>query len=103
MLRAVQESLTNVRKHARAHSVALTLSYMEDLVVLDVRDDGVGFGAGASANGAGGFGLIAMRESVVELGGSLNIESEIGEGTTLTVTLPRLHTAEHAIPTAEVR
>ena len=113
LLRALQESLANVRKHARAGSVAVTLSYMEDLVVLDVRDDGVGFGGHGtgggtqqaerrtSADGTSGFGLVAMRERVAQLGGSLTIESEKGEGTTLTVSLPRLHTAEMAIPQRE--
>jgi signal transduction histidine kinase len=100
LLRALQESLANVHKHARARSVAATLSYMEDLVVLDVRDDGSGFVPDQLARGggtAGGFGLRAMRERVEELGGIVSIESEPGEGTTLTVTLPRLHTAEHPI------
>ena len=110
LLRALQESLANVRKHARARSVAVTLSYMEDLVVLDVRDDGVGFGGNGTGThraerrtnpGASGFGLVAMRERVAQLGGSLTIESEKGEGTTLTVSLPRLHTAEMAIPQRE--
>ena len=43
LLRAAQEALANVARHARATRVGLTLSYMEDLVTLDVRDDGVGF------------------------------------------------------------
>ena len=47
LLRAAQEALTNVARHARASRVGLTLSYMEDLVTLDVRDDGVGFDPGA--------------------------------------------------------
>ena len=107
LLRALQESLANVRKHAAARNVAVTLSYMEDLVVLDVRDNGVGMTPNGAALGAvrvsgdgdGRFGLRAMRERVEQLGGSVTIESEPGEGTTLTVALPRLHTAEMAIPT----
>ena len=43
LLRAAQEALANVARHAGATRVGLTLSYMEDLVTLDVRDDGVGF------------------------------------------------------------
>ncbi|GAA2757438.1 sensor histidine kinase [Actinopolymorpha rutila] len=43
LLRTAQEALTNVAKHARATRVGLTLSYMEDVVSLDVRDDGIGF------------------------------------------------------------
>ena len=52
-------------RHAHASRVGLTLSYMEDVVTLDVRDDGDGFEPGAvNANGAGGFGLTAMRQRV---------------------------------------
>ena len=43
LLRAAQEALANIAKHARAGQVVVTLSYMEDVVGLDVRDDGVGF------------------------------------------------------------
>ena len=52
LLRAAQEALTNVARHARASRVGLTLSYMEDLVTLDVRDDGVGFTLTATATGS---------------------------------------------------
>ncbi len=55
LLRAAQEALANVGRHARASRVGLTLSYMEDVVTLDVRDDGVGF----TPNGSPGFGLTA--------------------------------------------
>jgi signal transduction histidine kinase len=114
LLRAVQESLANVRKHANAKRVTVTLSYMEDLVVLDVRDDGVGLSPDAAPAGSPSamvrtsgemtrFGLVAMRERVEQLGGWLTIESEPGEGTTVTVALPRLHTAEMPVPTATAR
>ena len=85
LLRAAQESLQNAHKHAGAGSVDLTLSCMEDLVVLDVHDDGAGFGSNGNA---GGFGLRAMRERVEQLGGRLLIESHEGEGTTVVVELP---------------
>jgi signal transduction histidine kinase len=49
LLRAVQETLSNIRRHARASRAHVTLSYMEDVVVLDVHDDGVGFTAVANA------------------------------------------------------
>ncbi len=99
LLRAVQEALTNVRKHARASQVAVTLSYMGDLVVLDVQDDGVGFApaevrAPPAAGTIGGFGLSAMRERVEQLGGTLLVESVPGEGTTLVVEIPVPSTSE---------
>ena len=93
LLRAAQEALTNVRKHARASRAVLTLSYMDDRVALDVRDNGVGFAPdGAYAllgeGGATGFGLKAMRERAERAGGALLVESEPGSGTTIAVELP---------------
>ena len=89
LLRVAQEALSNVRKHAGARQVMLTLSYLEDLVVLDVQDDGAGFSPGTATNGPeGGFGLRAMRERVEQLGGLLLVESVPGEGTTLAVHVP---------------
>ena len=66
---------------------------MEDLVALDVRDDGAGFHPAVSPAGAGdhersGLGLRGMRERVEQLGGTLQVESSPGEGTTLAVELP---------------
>jgi signal transduction histidine kinase len=94
LLRAAQEALTNVAKHARASRVGLTLSYMEDLVTLDVRDDGVGFipPSGKRVNGSvsGGFGLTGMRQRVQRLAGRLVIESEPGGGTAVSATVPAI-------------
>lgn len=93
LFRVAQEALTNVRKHAGASRVALTLSYLGDAIALDVRDDGAGFDptvapARARTRGAGGFGLTGMRERIEECGGTLSVESAPGEGTTLAVCLP---------------
>ena len=103
LLRVAQEALANVAKHAGASRAGVTLSYMEDVVSLDVRDDGAGF-AVTERNGhlagetpaAGGFGLIAMRQRVSRLAGQLEIESEPGAGTAVSASLP-------AIPLGEVR
>ena len=89
LLRAAQEAMTNVRKHARARRTVLTLSYMGDRVTLDVTDDGVGCAPGATEVGPeGGFGLRAMRERIEGAGGTLLVESEVGGGTTLVAGLP---------------
>jgi signal transduction histidine kinase len=94
LFRVAQEALSNVRKHARGASrVALTLSYMGDTVALDARDDGEGFDLDREAERkrdqhSGGFGLKGMRERVESVGGTLSVESVIGEGTTLAVKLP---------------
>ncbi|WP_275292830.1 sensor histidine kinase [Amycolatopsis sp. La24] len=93
LLRTAQEALSNVAKHARAKRVGLTLSYMPDLVTLDVRDDGVGFEPNAKrANGStnGGFGLSGMRQRVQRLAGRLDIESEPGRGTAISATVPAI-------------
>jgi signal transduction histidine kinase len=93
LLRTAQEALTNVAKHAKAGRVGLTLSYMADLVTLDVRDDGVGFDPLARrGNGAatGGFGLAGMRQRVQRLAGRLEIESEPGGGTAISASVPAI-------------
>ena len=94
LLRTAQEALTNVAKHAGATRVGLTLSYMEDLVTLDVRDDGVGFvtvngsGPRRPRNDQGGFGLSGMRQRVEGVAGTLEIESEPDGGTAICAAIP---------------
>ncbi|PKO12762.1 MAG: two-component sensor histidine kinase [Chloroflexi bacterium HGW-Chloroflexi-10] len=95
LLRAAQESLANVRKHASAHRVNLTMTYMQNEVILDVQDDGRGFDpALLSRPGAqsGGYGIFSLRERARELGGSFTIESEAGAGTTVVMQLPLYNT-----------
>ncbi|MFI5954026.1 sensor histidine kinase [Cryptosporangium sp. NPDC051539] len=90
LLRVVQEALTNVTKHAAATRVGVTLTYLEDAVMLDVRDDGVGFdpdSVGMRADGTG-MGLAAMRDRLARVDGTLIVESTPGEGTALVATLP---------------
>ena len=97
LLRVAQEALANVRKHARAGRTALTLSYMNDLVALDARDDGAGFDPSTKSAGSvrdGGFGLETMHERVESLGGTLSVESIPGEGTSLAVELPLSRSSE---------
>jgi signal transduction histidine kinase len=97
LLRTAQEALANVAKHAGAARVGVTLSYMDDQVALDVRDDGRGFDPLAAAAAParpdgpapdGGFGLVAMRQRIEALSGTLQIESEPGYGTGLSASVP---------------
>jgi len=91
LLRVAQEALANVRRHAAASRVIATLSYLDDAVALDVRDDGVGFEAASQASTTlftGGVGLQTMLERAEELGGFRRIESGRGEGTAVVVQLP---------------
>jgi signal transduction histidine kinase len=92
LLRTAQEALANVAKHAQAQSVMLTLSYMDDQVSLDVRDDGVGLTAPRANAHTGGFGLTAMRQRVEGLDGTLVIESGPGTGTTIAASIPAIPT-----------
>lgn len=94
LLRVAQEALANVRKHARADRVAATLTYLDDVVMLDVRDDGVGFDPAPRRNHTrwqqhgGGFGLTAMRERMEQHGGTFTVESSPGAGTSIVAALP---------------
>ncbi|WP_214411692.1 sensor histidine kinase [Sphaerisporangium fuscum] len=85
LLRAAQEGLANVAKHARAGRVAITLTYMDDEVTLDVFDDGTGFDPAVRGRG---YGLAAMNERAAAVGGTLTVESAPGEGTALCLRIP---------------
>ena len=116
LLRAAQEALANVARHARAGNVTLTLRYLDDEVTLDVCDDGCGFdpspalpahavagvaatvpavavlaplgsGVGSAAD-MGGFGLTAMRERIEGLSGALRVQSAPGAGTIVSARVP---------------
>ena len=87
LLRAAQESLANVRKHAGATSVLIRLTMSAEGVGIEVRDDGTGFSPTATAAGAG-FGLAAMRGRVEDSGGSVQVESAPGRGTRVQVLIP---------------
>ncbi|MGW1137533.1 sensor histidine kinase [Streptomyces zhihengii] len=89
LLRIAQGALANVREHAGATTAAVTLTYLDDQVVLDVADDGRGFEPAATAPaGVRGHGLPAIRARVQQLGGTLTIESAPGEGTVLSAAIP---------------
>jgi signal transduction histidine kinase len=91
VFRIVQEGLTNIVRHARAGSVTVRLLQEQDEVTLEIRDDGVGFDPqwleAPEADGRG-LGLRGMRERVAILGGSLQIESAVGKGTTVRIRFP---------------
>jgi two-component system sensor histidine kinase UhpB len=84
--RCVQESLTNALRHARPKRVSVELSHSADReeLALTVRDDGCGMQPGTPV----GFGIRGMQERVEGLGGRCRIESEMGGGTRVRITLP---------------
>ncbi|MFJ3224733.1 sensor histidine kinase [Streptomyces sp. NPDC086783] len=91
LLRIAQGALANVREHSGARTATLTLTLLDDRVVLDVADDGRGFVPGelsASAPGVRGHGVPAMRARVRRLGGTLTVESAPGEGAVLSAAIP---------------
>jgi signal transduction histidine kinase len=91
LYRIVQESLSNVGKHAQAQHVSVTAAEAEDgLIHLRIHDDGVGFDTSRKAEllREGHFGLAGMGERVRMVGGSLEVHSTLGEGTTIEVALP---------------
>ncbi|MDD0842079.1 PAS domain-containing sensor histidine kinase [Pseudomonas sp. Gutcm_11s] len=83
LFRVLQEALTNVLRHAQAHSVEITLEVQGRELYLGVSDDGRGFEVAAQR--AQSFGLVGMRERVLMLGGRLHLDSRPGEGTSLSV------------------
>jgi PAS domain S-box-containing protein len=88
MLRIIREALTNARRHSGALNVIVTLTVEEEDMVAEVSDDGRGLGPGA----APGVGLKSMRERAAILGGKLEIESAVGQGTRVRLRVPMLQT-----------
>ncbi|GAA1614508.1 sensor histidine kinase [Kribbella karoonensis] len=90
LLRITQEALANVSKHAAATRVGVTLSFMDDEVTVDIRDDGKGFDPLAlpARSGTGGFGLDGMRARAERIAGSLTVEAEPGFGTAISAHVP---------------
>ncbi len=89
LLRTARGALANVREHAGASRVAVTLTYLPDEVALDVRDDGCGFEPGqVRPSGTRGRGLAGIRDRAAGLGGHAEVESAPGDGTTVSVRFP---------------
>ncbi len=89
LVRTTRGALANVREHAGARRVVLTVTYHLDEVVLDVRDDGRGFDPEqVRPRGSRGRGLAGIRDRAAELGGRADVESAPGEGTTVSVRFP---------------
>jgi len=91
LLLVAQEAMLNAARHAAATATTVRLHVPPpgDAIVLEVADDGRGFDPAARPGGAQGhFGLDGMRERVERIGGTLDIQSAPGQGTTVTVRLP---------------
>jgi len=84
--RVMQECLTNVSKHAKAHCLNINVLQDKKNIYMEIEDDGLGFDATKNSNG---YGLAGMKERVQGLFGSMTIEASVGHGTKITVTLPK--------------
>ncbi len=92
VFRLVQEALNNIKKHANAKKVTINLELLDNELKLHMADNGTGFDINTlkknSENINGGFGLISMKERVELLNGEFEIDSVVGKGTRLNITVP---------------
>lgn len=89
--RIVQEAMTNIMRHAKASRVQIIIRRQNDFIKLEIQDNGLGFDARKSLQGAKvgqTLGLLGMQERAQQLGGTLLIQSTLGEGTYVCATLP---------------
>ena len=85
LFRIMQESMTNIVRHAQAHHVYISLKNCDGQLVLTVRDDGIGY----EVPRKGGVGLVSMQERAMAMGGDFHVGRHgQGRGTEITVTLP---------------
>ncbi len=95
IFRVLQESLSNIVRHAQASEVEVALAQDADAIVLRISDNGIGMQPGDHGKRAA-FGLKSIRERVHALGGELRIDSQAGSGTALAIHLPRQAGQRHA-------
>ncbi len=87
LFRILQESLTNVARHANASCVHITLERKAERLHMQIADDGIGIYPGERRK-AKSFGLIGIRERISSIGGELKIDSTVGQGTVLQLSIP---------------
>jgi len=89
LYRIVQEGLSNVTRHAHATSVRIRLAVREEVVVLEIEDDGIGFDSAHPEPSTGrGFGVLGMMERAAIIGGVARVESTPGKGTRISIRIP---------------
>ena len=94
LFRIAQEAISNARKHADCQSLDVQLTIEDNSLTLRISDDGVGFAVDDDALSPEHFGLMTMRERVLQIGGVIDIASTRTNGTTVRVTIP-VNTATH--------
>ena len=91
LYRAIRELLINISKHSNAHNVYIDIRRIEDSICIIVKDDGIGLDIAGLESKKGklkGFGLFSIQERLANIGGSFDIKSKPGQGTTVTLTAP---------------
>jgi signal transduction histidine kinase len=97
LLRILQEAVTNAVKHSGGGTIEVSLDCTPQMLYLTIMDDGVGFNAADGADSQPGhYGLIGMRERAAQIGGVLQLQSEPGHGTKVTLSLPLSSATNHA-------
>jgi signal transduction histidine kinase len=99
VFRIVQEALTNVRKHAAARRVAVTMAVEDEALVVTLADDGQGFAAAASSAGDWPhYGLQAMRERATAVGGAIDLTASDGAGAVVRLAVPLSRAVAATVP-----
>jgi NarL family two-component system sensor histidine kinase LiaS len=88
LFRVVQEALANVARHSEANGVEILLLYSKEEIAITVTDDGHGFDVTGERSG---FGLSSMRQRAEAAGGDFRVDSVLGEGTSVSCTVPVTH------------
>jgi signal transduction histidine kinase len=88
LLRIVREAVNNAVKHSGADTITVSLHNKPDKLTLTIQDDGSGFDRDHASPGPGHYGLIGMKERASQIGATLEVNSQPGEGTTISVILP---------------
>jgi len=91
VFRIAQEAITNIARHAGAENVSIELEFTDSAFILNIEDDGYGFDPQkvmAREKGNTSFGLLGMRERAHLFGGTLSVQSQVKQGTRITVEIP---------------
>jgi signal transduction histidine kinase len=88
LLRIAQEALSNVLHHARSAETSVELHYSSDMLMLTIEDKGVGFSVNETSGKTGHYGLLGMKERAATIDGTLEVASEPGRGTKVTLRVP---------------
>ncbi|MBO5094037.1 MAG: sensor histidine kinase [Lachnospiraceae bacterium] len=89
LFRIIQESIQNICKHSKAKRMSVVLKNRSDEIILEIKDDGIGFDLSEAKKKERHFGLLILEERVKLLGGNLIIETAPGKGTKINVVIPK--------------